>query len=58
MLIFQIIIVILSFVGVNYLFHEICKEDELNIYTVLCMGGITICGVLMGIFSTLILLQL
>lgn len=57
MIIFQIIMIILSFIGMYYFSRELDKE-ELNTYTALCVGGIAVCGIILGIFSTLILIQL
>ena len=55
MIIFEIIMAILSLISMFYLSHEIDKEGELNTYTALCMGGIACCGILVGMFSTLII---
>ena len=58
MLIFPIIMAILSFMGMYHFSREIDKAEELNTYIALCVGGIAVCGILVGMFSTLILLQL
>ena len=49
---------ILSLIGMNYLAYKIDRKAELNTYTALCVGGIACCGILVGIFATLILIQL
>lgn len=44
--------------GMYYLSYEIDKKGELNTYTALCVGGIACCGIILGIFITLIFIQL
>lgn len=48
---------IFSLSGMIYFAYDIGKEGKLNNYTSLCIGGIACCGILFGMFSTLILIS-
>lgn len=57
MLAFKIIMIIFTFIGMNYLAYKIDKEGKVTTYTALCMGGITCLAVLLGLMIGLIFTQ-
>ena len=57
MLAFKIIMIVLTFMGMNYLAYKIDKEGKISAFTALCIGGITCLAVLLGLMVGLIFTQ-
>lgn len=54
MVAFKIIMAILALVAMNFLAFQIDKNENISSYSALCIGGIAICGIILGLFLAFI----